>query len=114
MKNTLLNKIEPSLCLQTGEISHALGRGKHTTRHVELIHLYGGNVLDTPGFSSLDLKDVTKEEIESAFIEFKKVNCPYSDCLHIKEKECLVKELVQSKEILESRYINYKRFIEEK
>ena len=114
-KSTLLNKIEPNLNLETNEISEALGRGKHTTRHVELIELCGGLIADTPGFSSLDLTDMTKEDIRDNFIEFNKYRelCKYKDCMHVKEKdgECEIKRRV-GKDILKSRYENYLKFIE--
>ena len=113
-KSTLLNRIDPRLNLETGEISKALGRGKHTTRHVELIELFGGKVLDTPGFSSLDFNELKKEDIKNCFIEFESFPCPYSDCMHIKEKECSVKKGVAEGKILPSRYENYKKFIEGK
>lgn len=111
-KSSLINKLDPNFNLATGEISKALGRGKHTTRHVELIEIFGGKVLDTPGFSSIDLKEMTNEEIRDSFIEFNEYPCPFRDCMHINEKECSVKEAVDKKEILESRYENYKKFIE--
>lgn len=111
-KSSLINKLDPNFNLATGEISKALGRGKHTTRHVELIEMFGGKVLDTPGFSSIDLKEMTNEEIRDSFIEFNEYPCPFRDCMHINEKECSVKEAVAKKEILESRYENYKKFIE--
>lgn len=110
-KSSLINKLNPDLKLETGEISMALGRGKHTTRHVELIEMYGGKILDTPGFSSIDLNNLTKEDIKNGFIEFGNYNCPYSDCMHIKETECKIIEAVNNGEILESRYENYKKFI---
>ena len=111
-KSSLINKLDPNFNLATGEISKALGRGKHTTRHVELIEMFGGKVLDTPGFSSIDLKQMTKEDIKDAFIEFNEYPCPYKDCMHINEKECSVKQAVEDNNILESRYENYKKFIE--
>lgn len=111
-KSSLINKLDPNFNLATGEISKALGRGKHTTRHVELIEMFGGKVLDTPGFSSIDLKEMTKEDIKDAFIEFNEYPCPYKDCMHINEKECSVKQAVEDNNILESRYENYKKFIE--
>lgn len=111
-KSSLINKLDPNLELETGEISKALGRGKHTTRHVELIEMYGGKILDTPGFSSIDLNVLTKEDIKNGFIEFNDYKCIYSDCTHIKENECKVLEAVKNGEILESRYENYKKFIE--
>ena len=110
-KSSLINRLDPNLKLETGEISLALGRGKHTTRHVELIELFGGKILDTPGFSSIDLNNLTKEDIKNGFIEFSRFNCLYSDCMHIKESECKVIEAVNNGEILESRYENYKKFI---
>lgn len=110
-KSSLINKLDSKLELATGEISKALGRGKHTTRHVELIEMYGGKILDTPGFSSIDLRDLTDEDIKNCFIEFGNFNCIYSDCMHIKETECKVIEAVKNNEILESRYENYKKFL---
>ena len=106
-KSSLLNKLDKNLNLATNEISEALGRGKHTTRHVELFKYKTSLIADTPGFSSLDLKGFTKEDIKNTFIEFNNVNCPYKDCTHTKEKECKIKELVNNKTILKSRYDNY-------
>jgi len=111
-KSTLLNKIDKNLNLETGEISRALGRGKHTTRHVELIELYKGKVLDTPGFSMIDLSDYSKKEIRDSFVEFRQIDCPFKDCFHINEKECLVKKKVKDGNILKSRYENYLKFLD--
>lgn len=113
-KSSLLNKLNKNLKLETGEISKALGRGKHTTRHVELIELFKGKVLDTPGFSAIDFSDMDNEDIRDSFIEFKKYDCPYQDCMHLKEKECRIKEEVKKGNIFESRYENYKNFITRK
>jgi len=115
-KSTLLNIIEPKLALKTNEISEALGRGKHTTRHVELMPLLGGLVADTPGFSSLDFSTMTKEDIRDNFIEFNKYKdtCEYSDCMHIKEDDCYIKQMVKDNEINEQRYNDYVEFIKEK
>ena len=110
-KSTLLNKLNPDWNLETGEISLALGRGKHTTRVVELFEINGGKVMDTPGFSSLELRNYSKEQIKNAFVEFSKYPCPFSDCNHTKEEECVVKKEVLSNNILESRYLNYLNFI---
>ncbi len=116
-KSTLLNKLNVDLDLETNEISEALGRGKHTTRHVELIDMLGGLVADTPGFSSLDLKDMTAADIRDNFVEFNlyRDNCKYADCMHNKEDidSCMVKQEV-GKKILKSRYDNYLKFIEKK
>ena len=112
-KSTLLNLLNPEWELETGEVSLALGRGRHTTRIVELFELFDGKVMDTPGFSSLDFNKVSKEQIKEAFIEFSKINCPFKDCSHTKEEECLVKKEVMANNIIESRYLNYLKFIGE-
>lgn len=112
-KSTLMNNIDTSLNIKTNQISYALGRGKHTTRHVELIPLYGGLVADTPGFSSLNFYDMKESDIRDNFIEFEnyKEHCKYRDCMHNKEDECAIKEAVKNNEILKSRYENYINFI---
>ena len=106
-KSTLLNKLDKNLKLGTGEISEALGRGKHTTRHVEIIDILGGSLLDTPGFSALEFPNMMKIEIRDAFIEFKNFPCPYRDCTHIKESDCQVKKAVELGNIAKFRYDNY-------
>lgn len=115
-KSTLLNRLDSNLNLATGEVSQALGRGKHTTRHVELIPLLGGLVADTPGFSSLDFSTMSNEDIRDNFIEFNlyRQNCEYSDCMHKNEINCAIKDKVISNEILSSRYENYIKFIDRK
>lgn len=113
-KSTLINKLDKNLNFETSEVSDALGRGKHTTRYVTLVKLCKGKVLDTPGFSSLELNDLSLEEIRDSFIEFNKVNCDFKNCMHINEKKCKVKELVLKGDILQSRYDNYKSFIEKR
>lgn len=113
-KSTLLNRLNPNLKLETGEISEALGRGKHTTRVVSLFELNGGKILDTPGFSALDFNDFSKEEIKESFIEFTKFDCPFRDCSHTNEKECSIKQAVNNKEILEERYNDYIKFMEKR
>lgn len=112
-KSTLLNKLNPEWDLETGEVSLVLGRGRHTTRVVELFELFGGKVMDTPGFSALDFKGVSKETIRDAFIEFREFPCPFRDCNHTKEGECEVKKAVLANNIMESRYLNYLSFIGE-
>ena len=111
-KSTLLNRLDANLQLQTSEISYALGRGKHTTRHVELIPLFGGLVADTPGFSALDF-EMDKASIRDQFKEFEtyKEYCKYKDCMHDKEDHCMVKDKVENGTILKSRYENYIQFI---
>lgn len=111
-KSTLLNLIDSNLNISTNEISKALGRGKHTTRHVELYDLHEGLVADTPGFSALTFKGMTKQDIRDNFIEFNeyKDNCKYRDCMHDKEDGCYIKANIDKK-ILKSRYTNYIKFI---
>lgn len=113
-KSSLLNKIEATLNLPTGEISKKLGRGRHTTRHVELLFIANGLVADTPGFSSLDFNGMTKNDIKDNFVEFyeNQDKCKYQDCVHIKEDGCYIKKLVQEEKIRPTRYLNYKKFIE--
>ena len=112
-KSTLLNRINPNLNLKTGEISLALNRGKHTTRHTELIALCGGLVADTPGFSALEFTGMDKGDIRDNFIEFNiyRDECQFRDCFHIHEKKCKVKEKVLDGTILKSRYDNYINFL---
>lgn len=114
-KSTLLNKLNANLNIKTAPISKALGRGKHTTRHTELILINKGYVADTPGFSSISLIEMTKEDIRDNFIEFNdyKDGCKYRDCMHLKENQCNIKNKVKDKIIIESRYENYLKFIDE-
>lgn len=114
-KSTLLNTLIPDLALKTGEISDALGRGKHTTRHVELMEVAGGLVADTPGFSSLEFTHIEKEELRDYFIDMNRIapDCKFRGCLHTKEPGCAVKAKVDSGEILASRYKNYVQFLQE-
>lgn len=112
-KSTLINKLNPNLNLKTDEISKALGRGKHTTRHVELINVLGGFIADTPGFSDVSFIGMSREDIRDNFIEFNSYRdkCKYKDCMHDKENECEIKNRVNSNDILKSRYENYIKFI---
>ena len=114
-KSSLLNRLKENLNLKTGEISKALGRGRHTTRHVELLKIEDGLVADTPGFSSLDFIGMNKNDIKDNFIEFyeNQDKCKYQDCIHIKVDGCYIKEMLKEKTILDSRYDNYKKFIEQ-
>ena len=112
-KSTLLNKINPKLNLKTDEISLALGRGKHTTRHTELFDINNTYIADTPGFSKLDFIGMTPIDIRDNMKEmFENLDkCKYADCMHINEDGCYIKRMIQVKEILESRYENYRNFI---
>ena len=112
-KSTLLNKISPNLELKTDEISLALGRGKHTTRHTQLYHIKNTFIADTPGFSKIDFIGMTPIDIRDNMKEMfdNLEHCKYTDCMHINEDGCQVKLMVHKKEILESRYNNYRNFI---
>jgi ribosome biogenesis GTPase len=112
-KSSLLNMLNKHLNLKTGDISRALERGKNTTRHVELLELRKGLVADTPGFSAIDLIDMTREDIRNNFVEFNKYKdkCEYRDCFHLDEKKCAIKQAVANDKILLSRYNNYKKFM---
>ncbi len=112
-KSSLINSLDENLHIETNEISEALGRGKHTTRHVELYEVAGGYIADTPGFSALELKEIGKEELKYTFIEFEHYACRFRDCMHKKENDCGVKKAVKEKLILQSRYNNYLLFLEE-
>lgn len=114
-KSSLLNAIRPELELKTDEISSSLGRGKHTTRHVELIPLSGGLVADTPGFSSLDFDGIEVEDLSECFPEMaeRSAACKFRGCIHLNEPKCAVKQAVEKGEIPSYRYDHYLQFIEE-
>ncbi|MCH5192507.1 MAG: ribosome small subunit-dependent GTPase A [Oscillospiraceae bacterium] len=118
-KSTLLNHIDESLEIKTGEISKKLGRGRHTTRNVELYKLAnGGYIADTPGFSTFETRKydiIMKEQLADCFPEFREYNgeCRFPDCAHIKEKGCAVLEAVESGDIPRSRHISYTEMYEE-
>ncbi|MFP7477688.1 ribosome small subunit-dependent GTPase A [Terribacillus saccharophilus] len=114
-KSSMLNAIDPHLELETNEISESLGRGRHTTRHVELIPIGGGLVADTPGFSSLEFTELEAEELPSCFPEFRarEDDCKFRGCMHHKEPKCAVKLAVESGEVPEYRYTHYLQFLEE-
>lgn len=115
-KSTLLNHIDSNLSLKTNDISYSLGRGKHTTRHVELLKIENGLVADTPGFSALSFIDMSSTDIRDNFIEFNeyKEECLYRDCMHEKETDCGIKQNILNGNIMESRYNNYLKFISTK
>lgn len=108
-KSTLLNKLKPDLDLETAEISTSLGRGRHTTRHVELLPLFGGLIADTPGFSSLDFEDIESEELPGYYPDFvqQSKNCKFTGCIHRSEPGCGVKKAVEEGRIPQARYDNY-------
>lgn len=114
-KSSLLNVLRPDLELKTNDISSHLGRGKHTTRHVELIEVGIGLVADTPGFSSLEFTDIELEDLNYCFpeIQGKSELCKFRGCLHMAEPKCAVKAACENGEIPSYRYEHYKTFLQE-
>lgn len=115
-KSSLLNQIQPGLKLKTGDISTKSRRGKHTTRHVELLRLdFGGSVLDTPGFTALGVSDIEEDELQYFFPEFIPYlnSCRFNGCRHLHEPKCHVKEQVASRNISSSRYDSYVAILKE-
>lgn len=115
-KSTLINKLSNKEHMETGNVSVKLGRGKHTTRHSELIEVADGYIVDTPGFSTLEIKDLMdKNSLKYCFPEFTQYNdkCKYRGCLHYKEPNCALKEAVESEKINRYRYEFYVRALEE-
>ena len=111
-KSSILNGIDPTLELSTGEISEKLGRGRHTTRTATLYHFADGYVVDTPGFSSLDMEQVesiSKDELADCFREFEPYigQCRFIGCAHYREPKCAVRTAVEAGEIAQSRYDSY-------
>lgn len=118
-KSSLINAIDPSLALQTGEISEKLGRGRHTTRHTQLYRLPGGGyIADTPGFSAVELSRyavIYKQQLQLCFREFAPYlpRCRYAGCSHTCEQGCAVLEAAAAGEIAESRLTSYRTMYEE-
>lgn len=114
-KSSLLNVLRPDLELKTNDISSHLGRGKHTTRHVELIKIGNGLIADTPGFSSLEFTDIEVESLTACFPEIQRAseNCKFRGCLHVTEPKCAVKAAVEADEIPSYRYEHYVDFLQE-
>ena len=114
-KSSLLNALCPALSLQTGEVSERLGRGRHTTRHVELFNLGGETyAADTPGFASFDVEMVNaveKDELQFCFPEFQPYigRCRFDDCAHLREPGCAVTAAVAAGDVAQSRYDSYVR-----
>ncbi len=115
-KSSILNKIFPEAASQTGEVSEKIGRGKHTTRHSELFCVGEGTYLfDTPGFSSLRVPEMEKEELKNYFTEFVPYEggCRFMGCTHTHEPDCRVKEALDQGQISPVRYENYVQMYEE-
>lgn len=117
-KSSVLNALCPQFQLEVGQVSEKLGRGRHTTRHVELFRVGGGLVADTPGFSAFDVDQmelIPKEELANTFREFRPYleQCRFVGCAHIKERGCAVREAVEHGAIAESRYQSYAHLYEQ-
>lgn len=115
-KSSITNYLDKNFELKTGEISEKLNKGKTTTRHAEIYRLdFGARVIDTPGFSLLDLHETSPEGLLDAFVDIKKFSygCRFSDCRHDKEPDCKVKEAVEQGKLNKIRYENYIRLYEE-
>ena len=115
-KSTLINAIHPELDLKTAEISAQHKQGQHTTTFAEMFELpFGGYIIDTPGIKGFGVVDFEKEEVGDFFPEIFAIkhNCKFSNCLHINEPSCAVKDAVESGEIAESRYVSYLQLLEE-
>lgn len=110
-KSSLINRLAPHISMETGEISEKIARGRHTTRHSEIIPLGRETyIMDTPGFTSLAIPDITKEELGGYYPEFREYEpfCKFRGCAHLSEPSCGVKEAVEAGKISQVRYENYK------
>ena len=111
-KSSLINRMYPDFCLETGEISRKLGRGRHTTRHVELFKVGSGYIADTPGFSSLDFETndlIKKDELAFCFPDFADYigSCRFSTCAHVNDKGCSLVEAVKNGDVERTRHESY-------
>lgn len=118
-KSSILNALDPTFSIATGDVSQKLGRGKHTTRHVELFRLSGDAwVADTPGFSSFDVEQMElmrKEQLQYCFPEFAPYldQCRFQDCAHIKEQGCAVRQALAEGKLQPTRHQSYVRLYEQ-
>lgn len=114
-KSTIINTLIYREHMATGSVSEKIGRGKHTTRHSELIEVENGYIVDTPGFSTLDISFLDKDNLKMAFPDFEELNygCKFRGCIHHKEPGCAIKEAVNEGRINKSRYEFYIRTLEQ-
>ena len=114
-KSSLLNALSPGLKLKTSEVGGKLKRGRHTTRHTELMICAGGLIADTPGFSNLFMSAMHREELAGCFRDFYQFlgKCRFNNCLHFREPDCSIREAVRQGKIAESRYRHYLIFLQE-
>lgn len=118
-KSSLINRLDERYTIKTQEISKALGRGKHTTRHVELLPIKQGWIADTPGFSSLDFTHMTHQDLLEVIVEFEPFaqQCRFRNCQHLNEPDCAIKKAVAEKAVPQARYDHYvevRQIIDEK
>lgn len=109
-KSTILNALKSSELMETGHVSHKTGRGRHTTRHVEIFDMpSGGMIFDTPGFTSFEVLDAEEDELQFLYPEMKEFigKCKYDNCRHIKEPDCAVRNAVSEGKINKERYRSY-------
>ncbi|NMB42606.1 MAG: ribosome small subunit-dependent GTPase A [Clostridiales bacterium] len=114
-KSSIINILVPDADMEVGDISRKLKRGRHTTRHSEIFRVkHDTYIIDTPGFSSLEIKDIEKEDLQHYFPEFREYNdkCRFVGCLHLTEPDCAVKEALSEDKISNERYESYKSLIE--
>ena len=115
-KSSLVNRLQPNVQMETGNISRKIERGKHTTRHSEIIPIAGNTyIMDTPGFSTLDIPGFEKEDLQQFYPEFAayELYCRFKGCSHISEPDCGVKDALEEGKISRIRYENYKLLYEE-
>ncbi len=115
-KSTLINALQENIIMETGGLSEKISRGKHTTRHSELIPIAADTfIMDTPGFSSLYLPEIEKESLREYYPEFLPftANCRFNGCVHMNEPDCAVKEAVEAGQISRVRYSNYRQLYDE-
>ncbi len=117
-KSSIINTLQSDVLMETGEISKKLNRGKHTTRHSEIVPISDNDnsyIIDTPGFSAVDIPDFSKEDLSSCFTEFDKVSdkCRFAGCSHISEPDCEVKRLLSEGKLSKVRYDNYVKLYSE-
>ena len=115
-KSSMMNLLQPKANMETGEVSEKIKRGRHTTRHSEIIHIEGNTyVMDTPGFSSIWIDQFEKEELKDYFTEFLEFEpeCKFKGCVHINEPICGVKQALEEGKISKIRYENYVNLYEE-
>lgn len=109
-KSTILNHLHPDADAKTGNVSKKTNRGRHTTRHVELYEMeFGGEIYDTPGFTSFEISGISEEELQFLFPEIRQLvgKCKFDDCRHLKEPDCAVTAALKEERISESRYASY-------